>query len=95
MMRQEPRQVLRTVKARAKVNAFRYTDFAFESMVDEGIYEEDVKRAFSTARLVEVREERRRGTHYILQGYGMDEEALVLVCQLLRQRIEVVDLYWA
>ncbi len=94
-MRQEPRQVLRAVKARARSNAFRYTEFAFEAMVDEGIYEEDVKRAFSTARLLEVREERRRGTHYILQGFGMDEAALVLVCQLLRQRVEVMDVYWA
>jgi hypothetical protein len=95
MMRQEPRLVLRTVKSRAKANAFRYSPYAFEAMVDEGIYEEDVKRAFSTARLLEIRGERRRGTHYILQGYDMDEGELVLVCQLLRQSIEVVDLYRA
>jgi len=95
MMRQEPRQVLRTVKSRAKANAFAFSRYAFEAMVDAGVDEEDVKRAFSNARLLEVRGETRRGTHYLLQGYGMDESPLVLVCQLLRQRVEVVDLYRA
>ena len=93
MMRQGARQILRTIKLRAKINAFTYSQYAFEVMVDDFIYEEDVKRAFSTASLLEIRGERRRGTHYVLQGYGMDEEKLVLVCQILRQRVEVVDLY--
>jgi hypothetical protein len=93
-MRQEPRQVLRTVKSRARANAFSYSPRAFESLVDSSIYEEDVKRAFSTASLLETREEPRAGTFYVLQGFGMDEEPLVLVCRMLRRRIEIVELYW-
>ena len=94
MNRQEPRQALRTIKFRAKINLFRYSQFAFEKLVDEGVYEEDVKRAFSTASLLETRGDRRDGTHYILRGFGMDESGLVLVCVLLRRMVEVVDLYW-
>src|SRR5437763_370789 len=33
MKRQEPRQVLKTVKARARANAFTYSQHAFEAMV--------------------------------------------------------------
>lgn len=94
MKRQEPRQILKSIKFRARVNAFTYSQHAFESMVDAMIYEEDVKRAFSTARLLEVREKPRAGTHYILRGFGMNEEPLVLVCRVLKRLIEVVDLYW-
>ena len=94
MKRQEPRQILKTLKFRARINAFTYSPHAFEAMVDAWIYEEDVKRAFSTARLVEVQEKPRAGTHYTLQGFGMDEEPLVLVCRVQRRLIEVVDLYW-
>lgn len=93
-MRQGARQALRIIKSRARDNAFRYSQHAFEAMVDEGIYEEDVKRAFSTASLIEVREERLRGAHFVLRGFAMDEGGLVLICQLLRNRVEVVDLYW-
>jgi hypothetical protein len=42
---------------------------------------------------MEVREDRRNGTHYVLRGFGMDESPLVLVCLLLRRKVEVVDLY--
>ena len=94
MMRQEPRQVVRTIKARVKFNAFTYTDYAFETMVDQSIYEEDVKRAVATGRLVETREDARKGTHYILQGFAMNEDEMVLVCRLLRQKIEIADVYW-
>ena len=94
MKRQEPRQVLKTVKARARANAFTYSAHAFEAMVDAWIYEEDVKRAFSTASLLDVKEGPGTGTHYVLRGFGMSEEPLVLVCRVLRRLIEVVDLYW-
>jgi hypothetical protein len=93
-MRQEPRQILRTLKSRARANAFTYSPHAFESLVESSIDEEDVKRAFSTASLLDVRADSRRGTHYILQGFGMDEEPLVLVCRLQRRMVEVVELYW-
>ncbi len=95
MMRQEPRQVLRVIKDRVRINQFTYTDYAFRSMVDESIYEEDVKRAVATGRLIESREEGRRGTHHVLQGFAMNEDEMVLVCRLLRQKVEVADLYWA
>jgi hypothetical protein len=94
MMRQGPSQVVRTIKGRVKINAFTYTDYAFETMVDQMIYEEDVKRAVATGHLVETREDERKGTHYILQGFSMNEEDLVLVCRLLRQKVEIADLYW-
>jgi hypothetical protein len=93
MNRQEHRQVLRTIKSRARANAFTYSQYAFETMVDQFVYEEDVKRAFSTASMMDVREDRRNGTHYVLRGFGMDESPLVLVCLLLRRKVEVVDLY--
>jgi len=94
MNRQEPRQALRTIKSRTKINLFTYSPFAFEKMVDEGIYEEDVKRAFSTASLLETRDGGRSGTHYRLRGFGMNEGGLVLVCVIKRRLVEVVDLYW-
>jgi len=93
-MRQGPRQVLRTVKARARVNAWTYSPRAFESLVDSSIYDEDVQRAFSTASLLETHEHPCSGSHYVLQGFGMNEEPLVLVCRLQRRLIEIVELYW-
>lgn len=95
MMRQEPRQALRTIKTRVKFNAFRCSPYAFESMVDQALYEEDVKHAAATARLLEIRESASQGTCYVLQGFAMNEEEMVLVCRLQRSRVEVVDLYWA
>ena len=43
---------------------------------------------------MEVQEKPRAGTYYTIQGFGMDEEPLVLVCRMLRRLVEVVDLYW-
>ena len=94
-MRQEPRQAVRVIKDRVRINAFTYTQYAFESMVDHMIYEEDVKRTVATSHLLETREEGRKGTHYVLQGFAMNEEEMVVVCRLLRQKVEVADLYWA
>lgn len=94
MNRQEHRQVLRTIKFRSRINLFTYSPFAFEKLVDEGVYEEDVKRAFSTATLLEGRDGGRSGTHYTLRGFAMNEAGLVLVCVLKRRLVEIVDLYW-
>lgn len=94
MMRQGPRQVVRTIKSRVKWNAFSYSPFAFETMVDQSLYEEDVKRAVASARLVETRESERLGTCYVLQGFAMNEDAIRVVCRLRRQRVEVVDVSW-
>lgn len=93
MKRQGPRQALRTIKSRAQVNAFTYSPQAFQNMFPETLYEEDVKRAFSTASLLEVREDSHGATHYILRGFGMDEEPVVLICRFKKRLIEVVDLY--
>jgi hypothetical protein len=95
MMRQGPRQAVRTIKARVKGNAFDYSRYAYECMIDQFIYEEDVKRAAGTGRLLETRESATLGTCYVLQGFAMSEDAMVLVCRLSRRKVEVVDLYWA
>jgi len=95
MMRQEPKQALRTIKLRIKENAFIESHFAYEAMIDQSIYDEDIQRAASNGRLLETRDSASLGTCYVLQGYGMSEDALVLVCRLLRRRVEIVDLYWA
>ena len=92
MMRQEPRQVLRVIKTRVRYNAFTYSHHAFETMVDQALYEEDVKRAVASARLVETRESSQLGTCYVLQGFAMSEDEMLVVCRLLRQRVEVLDL---
>lgn len=93
-MRQDERQALRKIKLWAKINAFSYSQHAFEIMVSECVYEEDVKRALTTARLLETRDNGARGTAYILAGFGMNENTLVLICRLLRQKVMVEDFYW-
>jgi len=95
MMRQEPKQAVRTIKLRIRENAFTESPFAYEAMIDQFIYDEDIQRAASNGRLLETRESGSLGTCYVLQGYGMSEDPLVLVCRLLRRRVEIVDLYWA
>jgi len=95
MMRQEPKQAMRTIKLRVKENAFTTSSFAYEAMIDQFIYDEDIQRAASTGRLLETRESGSLGTCYVVQGFGMSEDELVLVCRLLRRTVEVVDLYWA
>lgn len=92
-MRQEPRQALRTIKSRVKINAFTYTPYAFEAMVDRSIDEEDVQRAAATGWLIETREDRGAVTHYVLRGFAMNDEEMVLVCRLLRRTVEIADLY--
>lgn len=94
MMRQEPKQALRTIKLRVRENAFTTSHFAYEAMIDQSIYDEDIQRAVSTGRLLETRESAMLGTCYILRGFGMSEDELVLVCRLLRTKVEIVDLYW-
>jgi hypothetical protein len=94
MMRQGPRQAVRTIKNRVRSNAFTYSQFAFETMVDQSLYEEDVKRAVASARLVETRESAQLGTCYVLQGFAMNEEEVQVVCHMLRHKVEVVDLCW-
>ena len=58
-------------------------------------YGSGVKRAVASGRLIETRQEARKGTYYVLQGFSLNEQDLVLVCRLLKQKVEVADLYWA
>ena len=95
MKRQEPRQAVRTIKDRVKINAFSITEYAFRGMVDQSVYDEDVQRAVATGRLLETRESATLGTCCILQGFAMNEDELILVCRILRSGVEVVDVYWA
>lgn len=95
MKRQQAGQAVRTIKARVRLHAFTISPFAYERMIDQFIYEEDIERAVSTSRLIEIREDRRAATHYRLCGFGMNEEPLILVCRILRRRIEIVDLEWS
>jgi len=94
MMRQEPKLAVRVIKGRVRDNLFDYTEYAFRGMVDQMIYEEDVKHAVETSRLIETREADRKGTHYVLQGFAMNEEEMILVCRLLKRRVEIADVYW-
>lgn len=94
MMRQEPKLAVRTIKGRVRDNLFDYSEYAYRCMIDEMIYGEDVKHAVETGHLLETREGGRKGTHYVLQGFAMNEEEMVLVCRLLRRRVEISDLYW-
>lgn len=94
MKRQEPGLAVRAIKVRVRENAFMISDHAFQGMVDQMIYDEDVQRATATGHLLETRESASLGTCYVLQGFAMNEEDLILVCRLLRQRVEFVDVYW-
>jgi hypothetical protein len=60
-MRQEPRQAVRVIRDRVRINAFTFTRYSFERMVDQGIDEEDVKRAIASSRLVETATKRAGG----------------------------------
>ena len=88
-MRQDTRQAVRSIKERVRANAFTYTDRAFEEMVDQFLYEEDVKRAVSTAHLVGIFRVVPHGTGYILHGFGMDEQPVEILCRLRRSKVEI------
>jgi hypothetical protein len=91
--RRDPENAFRMIKRRVRDNAFRYTDDAFARMVDRFLYEEDVKRAVSTSTLAGVFEDPRGRTLFALHGFGMNEDALGLICRLSRTRVEVVDVF--
>jgi hypothetical protein len=91
--RRDPEEAFRSIKRRVRDNAFRYSDACFARMVDRFLYEEDVKRAVSTSTLAGVFEDARGGTLFALHGFGMNEDALGLICRLSRTRVEVVDVF--
>ena len=93
MNRRDPDDAFRIIKRRVRDNAFRYTDDAFARMVDRFLYEEDVKRAFSTSTLAGIFEDPRGRTLFALHGFGMNEDALGVICRMSRTRVVVVDVF--
>ena len=93
MNRRDPEAAFRVIRRRVRDNAFRYTDDAFARMVDRFLYEEDVKRAFSTSTLAGIFEAPRGRTLFALHGFGMNEDALGVLCRMSRTRVVVVDVF--
>jgi len=91
--RRDPEDAFRLIKRRVRDNAFRYTDQAFSRMVDRMLYEEDVKRAFSTSTLAGVFEDPVGRTLFAVHGFGMNEDALGVLCRMSRTRVVVVDVF--
>lgn len=82
-----------TIKIRTADNAWSYTDRAFLGMVDQWLYEEDVKRGLGTGRLVGVVENGKRGPLFVVQGVGMRDEPVEIVCRLLKDRMKVEGVF--
>ena len=93
MIRRDPQAAYRNLKQRVRDNAFRYSQAAFVMMVDRLLYEEDVKRAVATSTLAGTFEDGRGRTLFILHGFGMNEDAVAVVCRFDRTRVEVVDVF--
>jgi hypothetical protein len=93
MIRRDPRAAYRTLKRRVRDNAFRYTDDAFARMVDRFLYEEDVKRAVATSTFAGCFEDPQGRTLFALHGFGMNEDALGVVCRMDRTRVLVLDVF--
>lgn len=92
-MRRNPEATFQAIKRRVRDNAFRYTDGAFARMVDRFLYEEDVKRAFSTSTLAGVFEDPVGRTIFAVHGFGMNEDALGVICRMSRTRVVVLDVF--
>ncbi len=93
MIRRNPETAFRILKRRVRDNAFRFGQAAFGLMVARMLYEEDVKRAVSTASLAGTFEDVRGRTLFVLHGFGMNEEPVAVICRLDRTRVEVVDVF--
>jgi len=93
MTRRNPEAAFQALKRRVRDNAFRYTDEAFARMVDRLLYEEDVKRAVSTGTLAGIFNDDRGRTLFAVHGFGMNEDALGVLCRMSRTRVVVVDVF--
>ena len=93
MTRRDPEAAFRTLKRRVRDNAFRYTDGAFARMVDRFLFEGDVKRAVSTGTLAGLFNDERDRTLFAVHGFGMNEDALGVLCRMSRTRVVVVDVF--
>ena len=88
---EDPEDELDRIKELARDNAFSYTHEAFRLMVERSLYEEDVKRAFSTSRLDGLLEDPRGRVLFALSGFGMNEDTLLLLCRMSRNKVLVLD----
>jgi len=88
---EDPEDEFDRLKELVRDNAFSYTRDAFRLMVERSLYEEDVKRAFSTSRLDGLLEDERGRTLFALSGFGMNEETLLLLCRMSRNKVLVLD----
>ena len=86
-MRQETRQAVRAIKERVRRDAYTLAEPTLAEMAAEEIDAADLKRAVSTARLVGLFRTGPRRTGYILLGFGMDEEAIEVLCSIGRSRV--------
>jgi hypothetical protein len=87
----DPEEDFDRVKELVRDNAFRYTREALGRMVDRFLYEEDVKRAFSTAHLDGLLEDEKGRIVYALSGFGMNEQTLLVLCRMARSKVVVLD----
>jgi hypothetical protein len=85
----EELDAVETIQRQMRNNAFNYTPRAFECMVDQGIYEEDVVRGMETAEYVGADADRKHPL-FIFRGRGMDDQTLALVCRLHRNSVRIV-----
>lgn len=89
-MRRSPKAVLRTIKRRVRQGAWQFSDPGFQDFVDRTqLTHQDVERAVATARLAGWIEDDLDRSVFLLSGYGMDEEAVAVVCRLIRTRVIV------
>ena len=87
----DPQEDFDRIKELARDNAFSYTLEAFRLMVERSLYEEDVKRAFSTSRLDGLMEDPKGRTLFALSGFGMNEETLLILCRMSKRKVLVLD----
>lgn len=89
-MRRSPAAMLRTLKRRVRRGAWEFSDPGFQDFVDHTrLKHADVERAVATARLAGWFEDDLDRSVYVLSGFGMNEEAVVVVCRLIRTRVIV------
>ncbi|HEX7901240.1 MAG TPA: hypothetical protein VF950_26010 [Planctomycetota bacterium] len=91
MIYNDPEEDFDQIKELVRDNAFRYTHEAFGRMVDRFLYEEDVKRAFSTARLDGLLEDEKGRIVFALSGFSMNEETLLIACRMSKNKVVVLD----
>ena len=89
-MRRSPNAMLRTLKRRVRRGAWQFSDPGFQDFVDHTrLKHADVERAVATGRLAGWFEDDQDRSVYVLCGFGMNEEPVVVICRLIRTRVIV------